>query len=554
MWRARVWILPLLLGVWASGVGASDRETEVRMPVVELDMLAFEDRTHFDAVYQQLTTEQAAADEVVTPGEDFREHGVFLDFAADLEFESLLSHIESVEAAIDAGREDVEGIYDPTEPSNHFIPSPRFRAVLNPQSEILVGSTFYRYHPHGYHQIANRDLDALARLRRGEKIDDHPNVTFNAYSISHQGCCVKNDVISRYDVYRWGTRRLKSTIWVTNSGLTYEIGVSTQNQRKKNNGAWIRMKADTIGHYGSSRGAHHGCNTFGEHNGYNKERHNRRQIDDYDSPYNNIDYFVKDYFSTHHYAETGSSRASRTLTMCVCDPAVPSFTLPQTATVSSSIVLDGSASEHESLYTIIARQEGTTRSHQWWGNGEIGEIDLAAEFNFTDPGGNGTNYTVTLAVSNGCTTLEEMTRTITIYGSATEVTYRAHVKKLGWMRWVWDGSTAGTTKVNQRMEAVEIKLANQPSDMKICYQAYVRGPGWQPGVSCDGQTAGTTGQSRRMERVKIWLENQPDGCSVEYQVFIGNSWQDWVSDGEVAYLEAGPIALKALRVRLVECP
>ncbi|MEM8932822.1 MAG: hypothetical protein AAGE94_16680, partial [Acidobacteriota bacterium] len=90
--------------------------------------------------------------------------------------------------------------------------------------------------------------------------------------------------------------------------------------------------------------------------------------------------------------------------MCDCREATVSFTLPSTSEDSSNIPLDGSASENEAAFFIeIYRTSGFGTDNvvggYWssWFGGEVGAINLATLYNFTDFGG-GTVYRVKLAV------------------------------------------------------------------------------------------------------------------------------------------------------------
>ena len=42
-----------------------------------------------------------------------------------------------------------------------------------------------------------------------------------------------------------------------------------------------------------------------------------------------------------------------------------------------------------------------------------------------------------------------------------DIMYRVHVQNLGWMDWVENGETAGTTGQSLRLEAIEVKLVEK---------------------------------------------------------------------------------------------
>ncbi|URZ05989.1 DNRLRE domain-containing protein [Clostridium felsineum] len=132
------------------------------------------------------------------------------------------------------------------------------------------------------------------------------------------------------------------------------------------------------------------------------------------------------------------------------------------------------------------------------------------------------------------------------------VTYYAQVQNVGCQPWVNDGATAGTENQGLRMEALQLKLTNPPSGMKIKYQAQVQNVGWQNWVY-DGATAGTVGQGLRMEAVKIQLEGAPSGYHIYYQAQVENKgWMDIVKDGETAGTEGQGLRLEALRIYIVK--
>jgi serine protease len=131
---------------------------------------------------------------------------------------------------------------------------------------------------------------------------------------------------------------------------------------------------------------------------------------------------------------------------------------------------------------------------------------------------------------------------------APQVDYRAHVAGMGWLAWVQDGATAGTTGQSRRMEASQMKLVN--STMQICYSAHVAGIGWMSPV-CDGAVSGTTGQSRQMEATRVWLNNAPAGCSIEYRAHVaGMGWLGWVQNGTVAGTTGQSRRMEALQAKL----
>jgi hypothetical protein len=158
---------------------------------------------------------------------------------------------------------------------------------------------------------------------------------------------------------------------------------------------------------------------------------------------------------------------------------------------------------------------------------------------------------LTLLIGSHLTLILELLFRRTIWKSY-RVAYQAHTQGPGWWDWVFDGTPAGTTGEDRRMEAIRIKLGDDISPgIGVTYQAHVEGLGWMDWVS-DGEQAGTTGLRKRMEAVRIKLTNAPPGYSVFYQPYVqGHGWMNWVSDGEEAGTTGESKRLEAIRILVV---
>ncbi len=546
-----VMLLAVVL-IGGSVVGKGQAE-EFRSPSLELDMLVFDDQAHYAETRDALIALQEAAD-AASSGEDDRRASVFQDFAHSLGFESLLvliDRVEDLDEDEDYFRSGV--LLDPTEPSNHHIPDSYTRGLVNPQGEIMIGETIYRYYPHGYFKIENRDLDTLSRLRRGETEISTPNISFVEYEASPVGqCCLYNAQKTKYEEYAGGYRRIKATQWVTHDSLGGYIGVETENQRKRNNGRWVREPASRLEHRGGFWLGYESCDPFTYFGVYGLN-YDAKRISSVWLFFGQQTPIVNT-FSVNHSASDFGGEGNLDLNLCSCAGAEASFTLPSSVTSSSSVILDGSDSSNESRYYIEVHQKGTPFYQSRWFGGQVGSVNLSDYFLLSDPGGNGTTFVVKLAVQNNCTVWDEETREITVVGQDAEVTYRVHMKELGWGLWSWNGETAGTAGQDRRVEAAEIKLANEPLGMGICYEAHVRGLSWL-GEVCNGETAGTTGESRRMEAIRIRLTNAPSGCSVKYRVLMKDGeLSPFVTDGETAGTTGESRRIEALEVLLEGCP
>lgn len=130
------------------------------------------------------------------------------------------------------------------------------------------------------------------------------------------------------------------------------------------------------------------------------------------------------------------------------------------------------------------------------------------------------------------------------------VAYRAHVQNWGWQDWGIDGNLVGTEGQSLRIEALNIKLLNAPSNAGIKYKLHVQNIGWQ-NWAYNGDFAGTEGSGFRVEAIKILLENMDD-YTIEYQVHIQDiGWSTWYIDGEIAGTIGQGKRIEAIRMRIV---
>jgi N-acetylmuramoyl-L-alanine amidase len=113
--------------------------------------------------------------------------------------------------------------------------------------------------------------------------------------------------------------------------------------------------------------------------------------------------------------------------------------------------------------------------------------------------------------------------------------YKVHVQDIGWSEWIEEGSFAGTTGRELRLEAIIIEGVDE-------YRVHVQDQGWGPWVKA-GEIAGTVGQSLRIEAIEI------KGQDVNYRVhvqYIG--WMDWARDGEMAGTTGGSLRVEAIQI------
>ncbi|MEM8961503.1 MAG: hypothetical protein AAGD38_08505 [Acidobacteriota bacterium] len=353
------------------------------LPSIDLDMLVFDDQTHFVAVMTDLIAQQEALDAL--PGDDDDPYvSVFKDYADALGFESLEIYIESETARLRAA-----GVFDDeNDPDNHHIFDPYLRGVLNPQSEVMIGQTIYRHQPQGTYEIANRDVATLERIRQGEEVPVGGTVSFDPRGGG--GDCCRGDWTheEHHDLPGPG-QRMKVRKWVHTNGAYSSVGAFTLSQKAGSFG-WRRKKVDLIGVRGSVLVTDKNC-MIEHHEDFNVVRSNKNKAEAFiRSPGDIIGAHVKDYFDTTHWLEDGDDAYSTTLSLCGCRDAVANFDLPLTAHDRSFVPLDGHASDHEDrffleIYPTDAIGSDKVTGTYWssWFHGGVGNVNLADHYNFS---------------------------------------------------------------------------------------------------------------------------------------------------------------------------
>ena len=130
------------------------------------------------------------------------------------------------------------------------------------------------------------------------------------------------------------------------------------------------------------------------------------------------------------------------------------------------------------------------------------------------------------------------------------VTYRTHVQDYGWMNYVMNGATSGTSGESKRMEAIQIKLQNLSGGIE--YRTHVQDYGWMDWVSNDA-LSGTSGQSKRLEAIEIRLTGEAaDKYDIYYRVHAQNfGWMGWAKNGDPAGTAGYAYRLEAVEILLV---
>jgi Clostridial hydrophobic W len=140
------------------------------------------------------------------------------------------------------------------------------------------------------------------------------------------------------------------------------------------------------------------------------------------------------------------------------------------------------------------------------------------------------------------------------------IEYNAYVQKFPlsktgwWLGWEHDGSTAGTTGQNRRMEKLKIQLTGCiPPGTTLQYDVrsapLVGGAQWLGPVS-EGNEIGNL--HWRMEMIKIDLINAPLNCHLLYRVHMRhNGWGPWVTEGSVAGSSGQNRRIEAIEIKFV---
>lgn len=119
---------------------------------------------------------------------------------------------------------------------------------------------------------------------------------------------------------------------------------------------------------------------------------------------------------------------------------------------------------------------------------------------------------------------------------------RGHVQDLGWMPWVGDSQTVGTTGQSLRMEAIQLRGGVG------MVSAHVQDIGWMPAVP-NGTTAGTTGRSLRMEAIRV--TSDVAGWAIECRAHVQDvGWMPWVGDGQTCGTTGRSKRLESVQLRL----
>lgn len=139
--------------------------------------------------------------------------------------------------------------------------------------------------------------------------------------------------------------------------------------------------------------------------------------------------------------------------------------------------------------------------------------------------------------------------------------YRVHLAEFGWLNWTKNGAEAGIEGYDYPIQAVEIRVvekgASAPGSTGIAcirtpdvtYRANVSGTGWMSYVS-NGQTAGTTGQSRPMHAWEIGISGI-ENLGVKSSLHISDvGWQGYMPGNTIAGYANQEHKIEAIKMEL----
>ena len=214
---------------------------------------------------------------------------------------------------------------------------------------------------------------------------------------------------------------------------------------------------------------------------------------------------------------------------CVSDGAVAGTTGEAKRLEAIKIQLTGAAAENYDIYYSVHAQTfgwlGWAKNGEPAGTSGYAKRLEAIKIQLVPKGGEAPGTTEDAYLENE----EEVI-------PAASVEYSSHVQTYGWQDFVADGALSGTTGEQKRLEAVKIRLNQQPFSGDIQYSTHVQTYGWQDFVS-NGVQAGTTGEQKRMEAVKIRL--------------TGEMSQKYDKNGEPAGTSGYAKRMEAIEIRIL---
>lgn len=135
--------------------------------------------------------------------------------------------------------------------------------------------------------------------------------------------------------------------------------------------------------------------------------------------------------------------------------------------------------------------------------------------------------------------------------NSVSISYKAHVKNLGWQQVVSNGQMAGTVGRGLQVEALNVKLMSK-EDLGLIYSTHVQDYGWMNN-SFNGETSGTTGQSKRVEAVMMKLTGSAASkYDIYYRVHSQNiGWLGWAKNGQPSGTAGLSYRVEAIQIEVI---
>ena len=141
----------------------------------------------------------------------------------------------------------------------------------------------------------------------------------------------------------------------------------------------------------------------------------------------------------------------------------------------------------------------------------------------------------------------------TAFAGTPGVSYKTHVQNVGWQSYVRDGQTAGTSGRSLRLEAIRVKLGNQPYSGSIQYRTHIQNIGWESSWRSNNDISGTSGRALRLEAIQIRLTGaMASNYNIYYRVHAQNiGWMGWACNGQSAGTAGYSYRLEAIQIKLM---
>ncbi len=133
--------------------------------------------------------------------------------------------------------------------------------------------------------------------------------------------------------------------------------------------------------------------------------------------------------------------------------------------------------------------------------------------------------------------------------SKPSVEYSLHIQDKGWLDYVRNGATGGTTGKSVRAEAIKIRITGMAGG--ITYRTHIQDDGWTSWKS-DNAQSGSTGRNLRMEAIEMKLTGEiATKYDVYYRAHVGEvGWLGWTKNGGLAGSTGCGLRMEAIEIKL----